>query len=99
MWVLQLKDMRNAKIEHPATPVIRAETKEELESLLKLEKVERYQDDQWGKTFRKDGPLEWFNDTSSDPETYVNVSDEETWAERARVDFQDRVLSIPEIPA
>ncbi len=98
MWVLQLKDMRNIRIEHPATPVIRAETKEELEVFLKQEKGERYQDGQWGKTFRKDGLLEWFNDTSSDPEAFVDVGDADIWAERARVDFQDRVLSIPEIP-
>lgn len=98
MWILQLNDMRD---ENPSVlkPVARAETKEELEEFVNREMVEPYQDGGHGKCFKEGGLLEWCNppvEQISQP--YINVQDEETWAERARVDFRERVLSIPEIP-
>lgn len=60
-WKLALNDMRSSKIEYKEF-VACASSKEELEALLVQEKVPTYRDaDRWGKTFRKDGPLEWFN--------------------------------------
>ena len=38
-----------------------ATTREETVEFIKAEKVEPYQDGQWGKVFKKDGPLEWCN--------------------------------------
>ena len=60
MWMLYLNDMRSSNIE-TLTAVARAEDKETLENLLISEKVESYSDGRWGKSFRKGGPLEWFN--------------------------------------
>ena len=97
MWILQLNDMRDEVIS--LKPVARAETKEELEAFVKSETVDPYQDEEYGKVFKKDGPLEWHNPPVEQiGQFYINVQDEETWAERARVDFKDRVLSIPEVP-
>ena len=60
MFVLSLNDMRSSKIEHKEF-IGWAETAEPLERLLAEEKVEEYEDGQWRKSFRKDGPLEWYN--------------------------------------
>lgn len=102
MWILQLNDMRSEDLSK-MTPIARAETKEELEEFVKREMVEPYQTVGYGdftKCFKEGGLLEWFNPPVEQiAQPYVNVSDEETWAERARVDFRERVLSIPEIPA
>lgn len=38
-----------------------SESKEELTTLLRDELVEPYKDENWRKTYRKGGPLEWFN--------------------------------------
>lgn len=59
-FVLILNDMRDPKIEM-LTEVARARTKIELEDMLINESVDFYKDGQWSKTFRKGGPLEWFN--------------------------------------
>lgn len=96
MWILQLNDMRAPKIEI-INPVARAETKEELETLIKSESVDRYQDGNWGKTFKKGGPLEWYNHPFSTERTFVDVGDEDLWAEKTREDFQMQIMSIPEI--
>jgi len=65
MFILKLKDMRSAKIEH-LTTVGWSDSREVIEKLLADEKVEPYQDafgagHSFGKTFRKGGPLEWYN--------------------------------------
>ena len=75
-WMLIMNDMRTAHCEN-LQPVASASTKEELEAFFVNEKVETYQDkneqrrnpspsnhggnETWGKSFRKDGPLEWMN--------------------------------------
>jgi hypothetical protein len=59
-WVLFLNDMRFPKYEM-LTPVARADTKEDLVAYLDRERVEKYVDGRWGKTFRRGGPLEWYN--------------------------------------
>jgi hypothetical protein len=43
------------------TPVARGESRESLIAFLKKEKVEPYTDENWQKTYRKGGPLEWYN--------------------------------------
>jgi len=60
--------MRQGHIE-TIQPVCQAPTIEELQKFLEDEKVEMYYEEdpswgrRWGKRFRKDGPLEWFNET------------------------------------
>lgn len=97
MWILQLNDMRD---ENPSVlkSVARAETKEELADLIQREQVDPYEEEEHGKVFKKEGLLEWFNPPVLAEQYFVNVGDEETWAKRARVDFNDRVMSIPEVP-
>ncbi len=60
MFVLVLNDMRSSHIETPFS-VCLGETREEILDLIKRETVEVYKDGKWGKTFRKGGPLEWYN--------------------------------------
>lgn len=59
-WVLFMNDMRSSNIEYNQ-PVCSAATKEALIEFYRKEMVESYSDGQWGKSFRKGGPLEWFN--------------------------------------
>lgn len=89
MWILQLNDMRSGRIEH-SEMVVRAETKEELESFVEKEKVESYRtdDDRWAKSFRKGGLLEWFNQPSNQHfEPYIDMS---LW-------WVNHIMSIPEV--
>ncbi len=98
MWVLQLNDMRSPKIEI-LRPVARGETKEDLEALIESEKVERYQDGNWGKTFKKDGLLEWCNGPRKNNDShFVHVGDEETFIAKAREQFQTQIMVLPEAP-
>ena len=73
-WVVLLNDMRSANYENLG-PCGCAETRQELEKFVQGQRVETYQDDDgrpgkcghcgtseyWEKSFRKGGPLEWFN--------------------------------------
>jgi hypothetical protein len=59
-WILNLNDMRFPHIEE-LTFVCWANSIEELKEFVNQETVEYYRDDKWGKTFRKFGPLEWYN--------------------------------------
>lgn len=67
MFILLLNNMKSAKIEY-CDEVCWAETREALEELLQREKVPTYVDEYYGKrfskTYRKDGPLEWYNKPS-----------------------------------
>jgi len=86
MYILKLNDMRSSQVE-TLTTVARADTKEELEALMDREKVESYRDDNWWKTYRKGGPLEWFNPPCGPYEFIVNVGTQEDWEARARLTF------------
>jgi hypothetical protein len=59
-WILNLNDMRFAHVEELVF-VCWANTIEELREFVNQETVEYYKDNKWGKTFRKFGPLEWYN--------------------------------------
>ena len=97
MWVLQLKDMRNTRVGDPASPIARAETKEELEKFVERETVIMYYEEVYGKTFGKDSPLEWYIRPGKDNDhEYINAGDADLWAERARADFEAQVMSLPE---
>lgn len=61
MWILSLSNMTGSKYENSLQPVAWADTREELEALMERERVEPYKDDRFSKSFRKGGPLEWFN--------------------------------------
>ncbi len=82
MWLLFLNDMRFSKIEQ-VVAVCKAATKEELKAFIARETVAPYSDPvespredtayacfpkHWGKSFRKGGPLEWYNPPSDNPD-------------------------------
>lgn len=70
VFTLYLNDMRSAKIEYKRLAAI-GDTPVSLENLLKAESVPQYTEEgfdenfgrniKWQKSFRKEGPLEWFN--------------------------------------
>lgn len=60
LFVLLANRMTHAHVEQMSV-VCYAETEQELVDLLDKELVEPYRDGQWAKTFRKGGPLEWYN--------------------------------------
>jgi hypothetical protein len=60
MFILYLNDMRSAHVED-IHPICHAETREALLSFVEGETVPSYTDGRWGKSFRKGGPLEWYN--------------------------------------
>jgi hypothetical protein len=96
MWVLCLNDMRASNIEN-LQPVCRADTREQLESLLHREAVEPYRDGQWGKSFRAGGPLEWFNPpfAGDDCRHFQNAGTADDWARAAIESFNSRVMWLP----
>jgi len=83
MWLLRLNNMQNHT--EDATIVAWAETKEALEAFIARERVEPYDDGgentfsgstcAWRKSFRKGGPLQWFNplETSYGAPAFSNV--------------------------
>lgn len=70
MWMLRLNDMRSSNIENLQNICV-AESKEELESFLKNQEAESYNDTgsnsihgssyTYQKSYKKGGPLEWYN--------------------------------------
>lgn len=93
--------MRAANVE-TIQPRYRAETKEELKAFLEREAAdESYTtDDRWGKVFKKDGPLEWFNPPwdHDDHLHFQDVKTEDDWAASAREQYRNEVMSLPLIP-
>lgn len=104
-YLLLLSDMRAAQIERSDRPVAWARTKEALESLLEREKVEPYKepdgDRVWTKTFRKGGPLEWFNNERGafGEEKVIDIPDPDEAAEAARVGAERFFQEVPEAGA
>jgi hypothetical protein len=96
-WVLTLNDMRAAQVEM-MTHVCRAESRAELVALIERERVVPYHDGQWLKVFRQGGPLEWFNPPWEEYRSFQNAGTEEEWANGARQQFRDAVLSLPVAP-
>ena len=71
-WILNLNDMRFPHVED-LVYVCWANTLEELQAFVNREQVETYKDDKWGKTFRKFGPLEWYNKPWNEADHYLQV--------------------------
>jgi len=105
MFVLQLNPMTaNAEA---LTPLMRAETEQELRDFLASESVEPYIDKggshPWRKTFRFGGPLEWYNCPNDNMEVWVGVQaivdigSREDWARRAELEYDETVARIPSI--
>jgi hypothetical protein len=94
MWILQLNDMRMPKVEM-MTPVARADSREEIIALLERERVESYRDGQWGKSFRKGGPLEWFNPPWDENECIQNLGTLEEWLDLTRQKWERVVMTLP----
>lgn len=89
MYILRLNDMRTPKIEMYEV-VAKSEDPEKLEQWMLSEKVEPYREDNWGKVFRKGGPLEWYNA----PERcfgqgIVQICSEEEYVEDARSRYRE----------
>jgi len=72
LWILQLIDKRRRHPGAKEVAVCKARTKAELIALVEREKCEPYVDGNEGKIFKKNGPLEWFFEPSSD-DAYINV--------------------------
>ena len=94
MFVLQLNDMRACKIEL-LTVIARAETREALEKYMKAEEVDSYRDGQWGKVYRKGGPLEWCNSPFLIDQCIVDVGSADSWALNARNEFENSIMGLP----
>jgi hypothetical protein len=60
LYLLVLNDMRSDKIEYSKIAAA-ATTMETLENFIKEQTVEPYKNEGWGKYYKKDGPLEWYN--------------------------------------
>jgi|SRR6478735_5797455 len=106
MWILILNDMRSAKSEH-LKPAARGETREALERMLLTEKVEAYQEKganhygevNWGKSFRKGGPLEWFNPPSDFEIQRGDVFlDLDAWAATRKAAIDAEVVALSSLP-
>lgn len=94
MWILRMNDMRSAKIELYEV-VARCEDNDKLEQWLILERVEPYEDGNWRKTFRKGGPLEWYNDPIlSLGHGIFNMCSEEEYVEDARRRYREFENSV-----
>jgi hypothetical protein len=55
----------------------------------------------WHKAFKRGGPLEWFNPPigevhANDLPYIMNIGTEDEWADMARRDYRERVMSLPE---
>lgn len=94
MWILQLNDMRAAKVEIP-TLVAKADTREALVSFVGRQRVEPYRDGPWGKCFRQGGPLEWYNDESGFFRSYVDMATEDDWRKRAAERWHEILDPLP----
>lgn len=89
MWILRLHDMRSPKIEMYEV-VARCASNEKLEQWVQLERVERYRDGEWEKTFRKGGPLEWYNEPYGQfSQGIFNICSEEECVEDARQRYRE----------
>lgn len=93
MWILRLNRMTDPNIEM-MTDVAIAETKERLEQFLKEESVPFYQDEvndrTWGKSFRQNGPLEWFNPPTSYDHNFVKIKTKEEYMQ----DYDDQLFKM-----
>lgn len=98
MWLLKLNDMRASKIEI-MTKICIAETPEALEEFLDSESVTPYQENGWGKTFRKGGPLEWYNPPfgGSMGDHIVYMGTEEDWINQARAEYRMFIEGLPNV--
>lgn len=105
-WLLQMNHMRGRT--EDMVYICYAETKEELVELLEKERVETYQTEgenlysglktKWTKVFRKGGPLEWMNPPGENrQDNFIDIGTEEDWENRARLDYNNLLMSIPAI--
>lgn len=103
MFVLILNDMCCPKAELGDKPVMRADNREALVVAFNSERVERYQDGRWGKSFRKGGPFEWYNPNAFNRQGpgphIVDTGTEDDWADdaasEARERYQQTIAVLP----
>lgn len=94
MFVLRLSDLRDPD-DQSLTPICRATTSEILQTYLREQYTGERQDGQWRKYFRE-GLLEWFRPPCQEVhENIVDVGSEADWVNRAKAEYQQRVMELP----
>ena len=107
MWILLLNHIRDkAEI---VQPVARAETKEALERFLESERVPQYREkDEWSsshiygdrtwlKSYRKGGPLEYYNTPRGHDDHFCDIGTEKDAMVAAAERWREIVGSVPSI--
>jgi len=100
MFILMLNDIRSPKIEILQN-VCRAKLRSDLDELMIREKTNVYIDEvdgvKWAKTFRKNGPLEWFN-APNGRDYILDVGNLNSWKEdaerQAETAWTDQVMTV-----
>ena len=61
--------------------------------------IDRSNDYKYHKVFKKDGPLEWYNEPNMHDQDrhFCNVGTEQEWANNAIIEYRNKILSIPSI--
>jgi len=79
--------------------VARAEERNELVAFVEREMVEPYRDGHWYKSFRKDGPLEWFNPPDENPwfDCYCDVGTLSDWLGDTQDRWNNMLMDIPAV--
>jgi hypothetical protein len=54
-----------------------------------------YFDIRWSKSFRKGGPLEWYNPPFTGDQRFVDVGTRDDWARRAMEDYDRKIGVLP----
>jgi hypothetical protein len=96
MWILMMNDMRSRNVED-LHEVVKSETREKLEDFIKSELVDLYRENGWHKSFRKGGPLEWYNPPTDDDEAFRTVMPLEDIIKAATEHYHKKLDSIPTI--
>lgn len=99
MFVLRLNDMRASQIEILSDVCI-SDNKKDLTEFIKKEKTKPYQEENgdrvWSKSFKKEGPLEWYN-LPIDDSCYLEIATEDAFVEAKRKEYQNFINSIPKL--
>lgn len=104
VFILLLNDMRSLKFETLRT-VARANSAQRLLEFIAAEKVEAYQEEyddvMYTKSFKKGGPLEWFNSPVNEDDALkhhiMECGDRDTWTSRAGIDWDNKIGALPDV--
>lgn len=103
MWILRLNHMRSARAEN-LRGVACAHTKQQLVDFVEEQTVEPYQDKDkyiryWVKTFRKGGPLEWYNSPVASLENhhFYDIGTREDATRQAGLDYDELLARLQHV--